>query len=80
MHGLEARHIATEPVKEATPKGEIVWAGDVEVFDAVGTKVYAWSEPAGGTKRRFFAVLGVGKIDSAAMAVRITVLGDAKGF
>jgi hypothetical protein len=59
-----------------------VWSGDVEVFALTGhpfaTKAYAWSEATTGTKRRFLAVLHVAPIDSAAKAVRGSILADAK--
>lgn len=81
LHGCEAHHARTEHVREVAPTGEVAWEGDVEVFSAAGTdkpmQIYAWSEATTGTKRRFFAVLGVGKIDSAAKAVQASILADA---
>lgn len=82
LHGCEARHFRTERVCEVAPAtGEVAWEGDVEVFDVMGAdkplRCYAWSEAKTGTKRRFFAVLGVGKIDSAARAVQASILADA---
>ena len=32
LHGIEAQHVETVPVKE-TFEGATVWEGDVEVFD-----------------------------------------------
>lgn len=81
MHGVEAAHIETVHVDERH-EGERVWEGDVEVFALTGhtlaTKAYAWSEPGKEGRRRFFAVLHVGAIDSAAMAVRGSILADAR--
>jgi hypothetical protein len=82
MHGVEATHLRTEHVHERTPDGkETVWEGDVEVFELVGhpqaTRAYAWSEATTGTKRRFFAVLHVGEIDTPAKAVQASILADA---
>jgi hypothetical protein len=46
LHGAEATHVETVPVKE-TFKGQTVWEGDVEVFDLENhpqaKRVYAWS-------------------------------------
>lgn len=72
---LEAPHLATEHVRKVAPPKR--WSGkaDVEVFETPGgdgpMKVYAWSGAVKGTnRRRFFAVMGVGVITSAATAVR----------
>lgn len=50
LHGAEATHIESVPVKE-TFKGETVWEGVVEVFDLVGHptahRVYAWAHDTG---------------------------------
>ena len=82
LHGVEATHLETVHVDERH-QGERVWEGDVEVFSITGghpkaTKAYAWSEPTTGDKRRFFAVLHEGPIDSAAKAVQGSILADAK--
>lgn len=46
LHGTEATHVETVPVKE-TFQGQTVWEGDVEVFDLAdhpkASRVYAWS-------------------------------------
>jgi hypothetical protein len=46
LHGAEATHVETVPVKE-TFQGQTVWEGDVEVFDLAdhpkASRVYAWS-------------------------------------
>jgi hypothetical protein len=83
LHGVEARHVATEHVHEKTPDGrETVWEGDVEVFELVGhpkaERCYAWSEETAAGKRRFFAALAVGAVDSAARAVQGSVLVDVQ--
>ena len=81
LHGCEARHVATEHVREEH-RGQLVFERDVEVFELVwhpkATRAYAWSEATTGTKRRFFAVLHVPPIDSAIAAVRGSILADAK--
>ena len=76
LHGLYASHVSTAHVREVALNGEIVFEGDVEVFSVIGAEplcIYAWSEETSGPKRRFFAVLGVGSVDSAAMAVRASI-------
>jgi hypothetical protein len=80
MHGVEAKHVETVHVREEH-EGKLVWEGDIEVF-AVAHKlsrtVYAWSEASTGTKRRFFAVLAVPPIDSAAKAVQGSIFADLR--
>lgn len=50
LHGSEATHVETVPVKE-TFQGQTVWEGDVEVFDLAdhpkASRVYAWSHDTG---------------------------------
>ena len=81
MHDCGATHVETVRVREVAPTGELVWEGDVEVFDLVGhagsKRAYAWSEATTGTKRRFFAVLHFGEITSPARAVQASILADA---
>jgi hypothetical protein len=81
MHGSEATYVSTEHVIEKAPTGETVWEGDVEVFTLAGhgsaTRAYAWSEATTGTRRRFFAVLALGPVNSAADAIRASILAEA---
>lgn len=83
MHGCAATHVSTEHVHERSPNGETVWEGDVEAFALTShpsvSKAYAWSEATTGTRRRFFAVLHAGPVDSPAAAVRASILADARG-
>jgi hypothetical protein len=69
-------------VVERGPTGETTWRGEVEVFSLVGhrkaLKAYAWSEATLRGERRFLAVLHVGGVDSAAGAVRASMLTDAQ--
>jgi len=63
--------------------GGTVWKGIVHVFKIEGhhqtNKCYAWSSPIeGSTKRRFYAVLHVPPIDSAAKAVIASIEKDPK--
>ena len=54
LHGADAQHIESVPVKEAF-QGKTVWEGVVEVFDLIGhataSKVYAWSHDTDGPGR-----------------------------
>ena len=80
MYALEATWIETVPVHEVF-RGETVWRGEVEVFAVIHpqtARAYAWSHTTTGTKRRFHAVLGVPPIDSALLAVRASIVGEAK--
>lgn len=81
MHGCEATFVESVAVRE-TFIGAPVWEGEVQVFDVKGHKsarrVYAWSHATEGAKRRFFAVLHEGAIDSPVKAVRASVVADAR--
>lgn len=68
LHGCKATWVESVPVKEVF-ECETVWEGIVQVFEIQGhpkaTCCYAWShELEYSKKRRFFAVLHQGKIDS----------------
>jgi hypothetical protein len=80
MHGVEATWIESVPVHE-THEGQTVWEGEVQVFAVEhpkASRVYAWSHESGpGDRRRFHAVLGVGPVDGATMAVRTAVLTES---
>jgi hypothetical protein len=80
MHGVSAKHVETTHLHEKAPTSETVWTGDVETFAVkheMASRCFAWSEATTGTKRRFFAVLAVGQIDSPARAVQAPILADA---
>lgn len=82
MHGCESTFVESVPVHE-TFDGQTVWEGDVEVFDLVGhpqaRRCYAWSSSTDTPgRRRFHAVLGVGPITDAVMAVRASIVADAR--
>jgi len=59
-------------------KGNILWAGDVSVFDvdhAEAKTAYAWADPVPKSKRlRYFAVLGKPPINTANDAVRAAIV------
>ena len=81
LHDCGAKHVETVHVHEVAPTGEVVWDGDVEVFDLIGhakvKRAYAWSESTAGGRRRFFAALHVSPVDSAIKAVQASILADA---
>ena len=81
LHGEEATHVRSEPVKE-TFQGETVWEGVVEVFSIRGhpeaTTAYAWGFENDYGHRAYTAVLGVGPIRTARDAVRAAVIAEAR--
>jgi hypothetical protein len=82
MHGVPAKFVEAVEVHEKMPDGTTtVWEGAVKVFAIAGhpsgaTRVYAWSYPTEGGKRRFHAVLGLGPVDGPAMAVKTAVYAE----
>jgi hypothetical protein len=82
QHGGQATLVQSVPVRESFD-GVPVWEGVVHVFDLEGnpnaTRAYAWSSPIEGSdKRRFFAVLHMGGIQSPLDAVRAAIVAEAK--
>ena len=83
LHGVEATHCESVPVKEVF-NGQTVWDGVVEVFDLHGhpaaERVYAWSHETDDTAnpKRHVTVLHGGKITSALDAVRVAIVQEFK--
>jgi hypothetical protein len=82
MHGVPARFVEAVEVDERF-NGDVVWQGEVKVFDLAGhpsgaTRAYAWSYRTDGTRRKFKAVLGVPPVDGPVMAVRASILAEAE--
>jgi hypothetical protein len=80
QHKCVARFTCVESVSE-TFLGAAVWDGVVHVFDLSGhptaARAYAWSSPIEGSdKRRFYAVLHVPPVRSAADAVRAAIVEE----
>lgn len=83
LHGCEVTWLESVPVQE-TFQGNTVWEGEVQVFDIKGhptaTRCYAWSyitdEKSG--KRKFFAVLHQGPVDSPLNAVRAAIVAETR--
>jgi hypothetical protein len=83
LHGCKATSVESVPIKEVF-EGETVWEGVVQVFDLqnhpTAKRCYAWShELEGSKKRRFFAVLHQGAIDSPQAAVKAVIISESKG-
>ena len=81
LHGCEAEHAGTVPVKEVF-QGQIVWEGEVEVFDLPdlpdADRVYAWAHETDNADqpRRTVTVLHVPPVLSPELAVRASILQD----
>jgi hypothetical protein len=78
IHGCKAAYRTVERVRETVGE-RVVWEGDVTVFTLSGHRTaktcYAWSAPVEGSdRRRFFAVLHEGPVQSARDAVRASIL------
>jgi hypothetical protein len=76
LHGVEASHIESVPVKE-TFQGKTVWEGIVEVFELRGhpkaTHAYAWSHDTDDSQKRHVAVLHIPPVVSPVTAVRAAI-------
>jgi hypothetical protein len=76
LHGVEATHLRSEPVREVF-KRRVVWEGTVEVFKVEGHPraelAFAWSYETDEGKRRTLAVLGIPPIFNALDAVRVAI-------
>jgi aminoglycoside phosphotransferase (APT) family kinase protein len=82
LHGVEATHVETVPVKE-TFRGETVWEGQVEVFDVdhpQTSRIYAWShdtdDPA--SPRRHVTVLHLPPAITPLRAVQASIVSDVR--
>lgn len=82
MHGCKAIWVESVTVKEVF-QGETVWEGVVQVFDLIdhptAPRCYAWSHALDNSKKRkYFAVLHQGPIDSPQNAVRASIVQDCR--
>ena len=83
MHGCQAEHSASVPVREVF-QGKTIWKGIVEQFNLTGhpkaRRAYAWSHLDGpaDTEDRYHAVLELPSVESAQTAVRISIVADLK--
>ena len=80
LHGTEATHVETVPVKE-TFQGQTVWEGDVEVFDLANhpkaSRVFAWSHDTGDSEnpRQHITVLQIPPATTPLKAVQVAIAG-----
>jgi hypothetical protein len=85
LHGAEATHVESVPVKE-TFQGQTVWEGIVEVFDLkdhpTAHRVYAWAHETDDPDKpvRHVTVLHLHPIKSAEDAVRAAILQEARSL
>jgi hypothetical protein len=82
QHGGRATFIQSVPVHESS-NGQTVWNGAVQVFHledspSGATRAYAWSYGLPDGKRRIFAVLQTGPINSPRDAVRAAIVAEAR--
>jgi len=81
LHGAEARHVESVPVKEMF-QGKTVREGVVEVFELTehpqAPRVYAWAHDADNPKKpkRHVTVLHLGPITSPLLAVRAAIVQE----
>ena len=81
MHGAEASHVESVPVKE-TFQGQTVWDGIVEVFHLEGhpltDRVYAWIHDTGNPDKpkKHVAVLHIDPATSPVKAVRAFIIQE----
>jgi len=78
LHRCTAVRKEAVPVKEIF-QGQTVWEGAVQVFNLSGhpsaSRCYAWSHVVDDSgKRKFFAVLHQGPVDSPQAAVRAAIV------
>jgi hypothetical protein len=85
LHGVEATHVESVPVKE-TFEARTVWEGIVEVFELRGhpkaPKVYAWAHDTDDPKqpRRHVTVLHIAPVLSAEAAVKAAIVQEFRNL
>jgi len=76
LHGCESVHVQTVPVKEIF-KGQVIWSGDVEVFDLSGhakaKRCYAWGYAGTNPRWEITTALEIPPVTSAETAVKIAI-------
>ena len=83
LHGVDAVHVESVPVKEVY-QGKTVWEGIVEVFEIAGhptaPKVFAWAHDTDDPKnpRRYVTVLYSPPVVSPLLAVRAALVQEAR--
>jgi hypothetical protein len=85
LHGVEATHRESVPVKEVF-NGQTVWEGLVEVFDLKDhpktNRIYAWSHDtdAPGNPQRHVTVLHIPPVVSPITAVRAAIIQESRNL
>jgi len=85
LHGADATHIESVPVKE-TFQGKTVWEGIVEVFELHGhpqaRKVYAWAHDTDDPQKpkRHVTVLHINPVTSPVLAVRAAIVQEFRSL
>jgi hypothetical protein len=85
LHGAEATHVESVPVKEVF-QGKTVWEGIVEVFELhdhpEANLVYAWAHDTENPEkpRRHVTVLHIHPIKSARDAVRAAIAQEFRNL
>ncbi len=85
LHGADATHIESVPVKE-TFQGKTVWEGIVEVFELHGhpqaPKVYAWAHDTDDPQKpkRHVTVLHINPVTSPVLAVRAAIVQEFRSL
>ncbi len=85
LHGAEATHVESVPVKEEF-QGRTVWDGVVEVFELKNHpkafRAYAWAHETDNPQKpvRHVTVLHLHPIKSAQDAVRAVILQEARNL
>jgi hypothetical protein len=83
LHNCGAAWRKSVPVEEIF-NGKTIWKGEVEVFALIGhpkaKRCYGWSHPDGddNTGERFVTVLEIPPVNSAEVAVKISIVADLK--
>ncbi len=84
IHGVEATHVSSVPVKE-TFQGKTVWEGVVEVFDLhdhpMASIVYVWTHKTDNPYMpRHVTVLHVDPVTSPELAVRASIIQEFRNL
>lgn len=85
LHGADATHIESVPVKESF-QGRTVWDGIVEVFQLHGhpkaEKIYAWAHDTDNPEhpRRHVTVLHIYPVTSPILAVRAAIVQEQRSL
>ena len=85
LHGADAAHVESVPVKEVF-QGKMVWEGIVEVFDLANHptahRVYAWAHQTDDPQKpvRHVTVLHLHPVKSAQDAVKAAIMQEFRSL